>query len=471
MFFCVRAALCCSALGASMEFSMLTRKHGLKICPGFSCSVEECGLAVADVVGAKSIISAARMNGAVVIFVDEVVKANEVITNGIVINDTFVSVMPLASPSRRVIVSNVPPFISDEVLERELSRHGKIVSPIKKVLTGCKSPLLQHVVSHRRQLFMILNNSSTELSVTFRLKIEGIDYILFATSDVMRCFGCGKEGHVIRVCPEKPAASRQTEPDLSAGEGTSGVKTKRLLSAQHLSDKDKGEKSTSVVKETIEKADVGSEEEGEEVTQVSEPLQSNIAVDIHVDADSAGEEGVGGGDEGGGDEGVKENSEVAEIRNEEIPAESEVEEMEESSSVSISRQKRKAGEINNSGSTAKKATVNVRKGNEEQTEEDEEAESDSTFEGFLDEELEEEEELYDFEAIKGFLKETKGVRGTKLRNYFPNKELFVNSVKPYMKITGNGGFTEQEKHRLNKMVGVINKELNGKDGKNAGKSD
>lgn len=63
-----------SLLG-SMEFSRLTRKHGLKICPGFRCSVEECALAVAEVVGAGSVRSAARMNGAVVIFVDEVKKS------------------------------------------------------------------------------------------------------------------------------------------------------------------------------------------------------------------------------------------------------------------------------------------------------------------------------------------------------------------------------------------------------------
>lgn len=127
-------------VSGSMEFSRLTRKHGLKICPGFRCSVEECALAVAEVVGAGSVRSAARMNGAVVIFVDEVEKANAAITSGIVVNETFVPVLPLASPARRVILSNVPPFIRDEVLERELSRLGKIVSPIKKALSGCKSP-------------------------------------------------------------------------------------------------------------------------------------------------------------------------------------------------------------------------------------------------------------------------------------------------------------------------------------------
>jgi len=46
----------------------LTRKHGIKVIPAERCSVENCTIAVAEVVGYSSILSAARMNSAVVIF-------------------------------------------------------------------------------------------------------------------------------------------------------------------------------------------------------------------------------------------------------------------------------------------------------------------------------------------------------------------------------------------------------------------
>ncbi|KAI3361714.1 hypothetical protein L3Q82_001952 [Scortum barcoo] len=59
-----------------MEFVKLSRKRGFKICPGFPCSVEECSLA--EVVGHRCIKSAARMSGAVVIFVDDVIVINGV---------------------------------------------------------------------------------------------------------------------------------------------------------------------------------------------------------------------------------------------------------------------------------------------------------------------------------------------------------------------------------------------------------
>ena len=101
--------------------------------PGISCSVEDCSLAVGQVVGHSSIKSAARMNNAVVIFVDSVEKANTVVENGIVINDTFVSVLSLATPANRVTLSNVPPFIGDEILTRELSSHGKLFHLSRKL--------------------------------------------------------------------------------------------------------------------------------------------------------------------------------------------------------------------------------------------------------------------------------------------------------------------------------------------------
>lgn len=51
---------------------------------------------------------------------------------GLVINDAFTAVLPLSMPSKRVTLSNVPPFVKDELLVNMLSRYGKLVSPIKK---------------------------------------------------------------------------------------------------------------------------------------------------------------------------------------------------------------------------------------------------------------------------------------------------------------------------------------------------
>ncbi|XP_043980130.1 carboxypeptidase A4 isoform X2 [Gambusia affinis] len=185
------------------SFSTLTRKNGIKVGAGSPCSVEEVCLAVGEVIGHGNIRSAARMNGAVVLFVEKVEQAQQLVEVGVSVGELFLQVSPLTLPATKVTLSNVPPFISDEFLIKELSRHGKVVSPLKKVPTGCKSPLLKHVVSHRRQLFMILNRKDEELNLRFHVRIDDFDYVLFATSSGMKCFGCGQEGHVIKMCPDR----------------------------------------------------------------------------------------------------------------------------------------------------------------------------------------------------------------------------------------------------------------------------
>lgn len=70
---------------------------------------------------------------------------------------------------------------------------GEIVPPIKMVLLGSKLPKLKHILGHQRQLLMIPNNADS----TFR--IEGLNYVAFVTSETMKCFDYGTEGHLIRV--------------------------------------------------------------------------------------------------------------------------------------------------------------------------------------------------------------------------------------------------------------------------------
>lgn len=184
-------------------FEQLTRRHGVKVPVGVESSVEGVSIAIGKIVGYNSICSASRMNNAVVVFLDKIVKVNEVVEKGITLNDSFVKAFPLVNPAKRVLLSNVPPFIKDEIIERELSRHGQIVSAIKKIPLGCKSPLLKHVVSFRRQVYMILKSGAEELNIVLKFKIDGFDYVIFASTENLKCFGCGKEGHLLRSCPEK----------------------------------------------------------------------------------------------------------------------------------------------------------------------------------------------------------------------------------------------------------------------------
>ncbi len=70
---------------------------------------------------------------------------------------------------RKLYLSNIPPYVSDDTLVMILLCYGKLVSPIKKILIGTTSPLLKHVVSFRRFVYMTLKDSE-ELDLTFNIR-------------------------------------------------------------------------------------------------------------------------------------------------------------------------------------------------------------------------------------------------------------------------------------------------------------
>lgn len=92
------------------EFESLTRRHAVKLVSAVSCSVEEAGLAVGEAVGYGSVKSASRMNGAIVIFLDNRTKVKDVVEKGVIIKDTFTRVLPLVDPAKKITISNAPPL-------------------------------------------------------------------------------------------------------------------------------------------------------------------------------------------------------------------------------------------------------------------------------------------------------------------------------------------------------------------------
>ncbi len=179
---------------AARFLSTLTRRHAVKVA--LAASIEEICLAIGEVVGHRCILSASRMNSATVIFLSSVEKVNEVVEKGIVIDGEFVTVLPLSMPSKRVTLSNVPPFFSDEIIVEALSRYGKLVSPIKKIPISATNPLLKHIVSFRRFAYMIVQDDE-ELDLSLSFRVDDFDYIIFVTTARTKCFGCRKIGHFI----------------------------------------------------------------------------------------------------------------------------------------------------------------------------------------------------------------------------------------------------------------------------------
>ncbi|KAK6493062.1 hypothetical protein HHUSO_G2538, partial [Huso huso] len=184
--------------------SGLSRRHGFKCSPDDNVSIEDVLLAVGENIGYSNIKSASQMNKAIVVFLNDEQLVHRVVVEGLTIKEKFVSVLPLSSPTGpTVILSNVPPFIENEKLARELARYGKLMSPIKPILLGCKHPEVKYVLSFRRQAFVLLNDSNSAIDVSWSFNINGVNHTVFANNELMKCFQCGKQGHLRKFCPDK----------------------------------------------------------------------------------------------------------------------------------------------------------------------------------------------------------------------------------------------------------------------------
>ncbi len=58
------------------------------------------------------------------------------------VSGDFLIISPLVTPTTRVTISNVPPFIRNDEIEKALMRYGKLASEIKMIPLRCKNTAL-----------------------------------------------------------------------------------------------------------------------------------------------------------------------------------------------------------------------------------------------------------------------------------------------------------------------------------------
>lgn len=402
---------------ATAGFRNLSRRHGIKVPVGPEYSVEDCGLAVGEVVGYDSVKAASRMNSAVVIFLDSIDKVNLVVERGIVLRNSHVTVFPLVNPAKKIILSNLPPFISDEMLERELSRHGQIVSAMKMLPSGCKSAKLKHVVSFRRQVYMVLKNDNDELNMAMKFRVDGFDYTIFASTETMKCFGCGQEGHLVRNCPEKAVMEAALPQSAEGAEDTGG----------------RNQVDNEEEQAVAQGPDTETQQDGERATTSAAgfAVQSQTSVE--------GEE--------------QEEMNIDELLNEEEKIV-----RDDESAFKVPNPKRKP-KMQSEGAKPKKMPV-MEKSKVQESDSEDFPESDSEID-LSDSSVLDGQKVngYSLEQIRSFLELTKGKRDVVVDDFFPNRSMFVESSRWLMNQRGGDGLKNTEVYRLKKLVQKVRAQI------------
>ncbi len=403
------------------EFSRLTLGHGCKCMPEESVSIEDVLVAISEQVGGGlNIKSASRMNKALVIFLKEVSMVDELLEKGLVVNNIFLPVLPLSNPSKKVVLSNVPPFIKEETLKEILERYGKLTAPIKMIPLGLKNPNMKHVMSFRRFTYMIPNSQHDPLNLVLKVSVGGKDYTIFVSSGQMRCFSCGEHGHVRQTCPTK-----QNDRPITDLTGSQTIQ------------KDTVQENTTVVREVPAEETENSIGENESRSETNNP---NVDVDQSADGASTSANAA---------EMQNVRSEVQETHSQPKSREEELPSME-----CVDKNENKSDDEVNENCSQFTVSSGVAMSD---CDSDNECES---IESFLEtgdndplgpSELSGcEVKFYSVKQISTFLDETKSVRNPQIEQAFPDLRKFLASCRDVMINTTVEEFSRQKRYRLKK---------------------
>jgi len=206
---------------APSPFKLIMKQLGVKCYAHPDMSIEAWVRAMTGVVGPSAIVASSKMYGKAVFFLMAERAVHLALEKGLTVGGTFLAVDPLEATAHRILLSNVRPYVTAELLLPHLHLLGEVRSGVTPIQLGLRDAPFRHIYSFRRQAFVRLAREEC-LEGGFDVPFQGMTHRVFWTADGMRCHACKEVGHVKKNCPASKAAEPTTK---AAAAGTSPTET------------------------------------------------------------------------------------------------------------------------------------------------------------------------------------------------------------------------------------------------------
>ncbi|KAE9524010.1 hypothetical protein AGLY_015657 [Aphis glycines] len=178
-------------------------------------------IAISKIIPAKNIQFVSRIpnNRFCIFFNSQAVMENLLKTHSsIYVNEIEIPIRRLINASKRIILSNVYPIIPNQLILNALHEVGiKTSSQITHMKAGFATDQFSHILSFRRQVYINLHGSVSQLPNSITVTVENTTFRIFINDDTVTCFQCHKTWHFSSQCkniPEQFNTIDMTETDM-----------------------------------------------------------------------------------------------------------------------------------------------------------------------------------------------------------------------------------------------------------------
>ncbi len=146
----------------SDPFVAMTRKNGVAFHTNQEIPLNNYLKSPTKCMPNIDIFSVSRLsNGRIAVYMRSRADVEDAVLQGFHHENQYIEITPLVKPATRIVFSNMYPEIPNSVLADNISVLCRLISPIRPISLGLKEPKLSHVVSFRRQGFVLIDPNIT----------------------------------------------------------------------------------------------------------------------------------------------------------------------------------------------------------------------------------------------------------------------------------------------------------------------